>query len=159
MINRESGDRKILYIDMDGVIVDFDSGVDKLPESQKNEYIGRYDEVPGIFSIMEPIPGAVDAVVKLNGHFDLYLLSTAPWNNSSAWSDKLIWVKKHFGDNADSFIHKKLILSSNKHLNIGDYLIDDRTKNGADRFNGELILFGSEKFPDWDVVLDYLVQD
>jgi len=35
-------------------------------------------------------------------------------------------------------------------------LIDDREKNGADKFVGELILFGSEKFPDWKSVIEYL---
>jgi len=39
---------------------------------------------------------------------------------------------------------------------IGDYLIDDRTVNGAGEFKGELIQFGTEKFPNWEVVLDYL---
>ena len=45
----------------------------------------------------------------------------------------------------------------NKNLNKGDFLIDDRTKNGAGEFEGELILFGSEKFPDWDEVVEYLL--
>ena len=39
----------------------------------------------------------------------------------------------------------------------GDYLIDDRTKNGAGEFDGELILFGSEKFPNWQSVCAYLM--
>ena len=43
-----------------------------------------------------------------------------------------------------------------KNLNKGDFLIDDRTKNGAGEFEGELILFGSEKFPDWKRVCEYL---
>ena len=52
--------------------------------------------------------------------------------------------------------YKRLILTHNKQLNIGDYLIDDRTKNGAGEFTGEHIHFGTEKFPDWKSVLDYL---
>ena len=62
------------------------------------------------------------------------------------------WVKKHLGQHA----YKRLILSHNKHLNHGHYLIDDREKNGADKFVGELILFGGEKFPDWNSVIQYL---
>ena len=50
-----------------------------------------------------------------------------------------------------------LILSHPKNLNSGDYLIDDRTKNGADMFKGEHIHFGQDKFPDWESVLEYLV--
>jgi hypothetical protein len=72
--------------------------------------------------------------------------------NPSAWSDKLAWVKRHLGEVA----YKWLILSHHKHLNYGHFLIDDRTKNGADRFQGEHILFGSPQFPDWPAVVDYL---
>ena len=39
---------------------------------------------------------------------------------------------------------------------MGDYLIDDRLRNGAEKFNGEHIHFGTEKFPDWNSVLKYL---
>ena len=76
-------------------------------------------------------------IKNLTEHFDVYILSTAPWNNPSAWSDILLWVQKHLGDIA----YKRLILSSNKNLNAGDYLIDDRTANGASDFKGEHIHF------------------
>ena len=63
------------------------------------------------------------------------------------------WVKKHLGVSA----RKRLILSQHKHLNLGDYLIDDRTVNGAGEFQGVHIHFGQEKFPNWKSVLDYLL--
>ena len=44
--------KKIVYIDMDNVIVDFPSGIAKLDGKTKQEYEGRYDEVEGIFSLM-----------------------------------------------------------------------------------------------------------
>ncbi|MHB9019439.1 MAG: hypothetical protein ACYC3G_00985 [Minisyncoccota bacterium] len=37
------------------------------------------------------------------------------------------------------------------------FLILDWAENGASEFEGELIQFGSEKFPDWASVLKYLV--
>ena len=52
--------------------------------------------------------------------------------------------------------HKRLILSHHKNLHIGDFLVDDRTKNGADSFAGELIHFKTEQFPDWNSVVEYL---
>ncbi|VAW61214.1 putative 5'(3')-deoxyribonucleotidase [hydrothermal vent metagenome] len=143
---------KILYIDMDNVLVDFPSGIALLDASMLSEYEGRLDEVPGIFSTMLPQAGAVQAFNELSELFDTYILSTAPWENPSAWSDKLLWVKAQLGNGA----YKRLILSHHKNLNYGDYLIDDRTKNGADRFVGEHIHFGSDKFPDWESVLIYL---
>jgi len=49
-----------------------------------------------------------------------------------------------------------LILSHHKNLNMGDYIVDDRTARGVDKFVGEHIHFGTEKYPDWDAVLRYL---
>jgi 5'(3')-deoxyribonucleotidase len=146
--------KQILYIDMDNVLVDFQTGIDQCSKQTLNEYDGRLDEVPGIFGKMKPMKGAVEAFNALSEKFDTYILSTAPWNNPTAWSDKVEWVKKYLGDKA----YKRLILTHHKNLAKGDYLIDDREKNGADRFDGELILFGSEKFPTWNTVLVYLIR-
>ena len=139
----------LIYVDMDNVIVDFKSALRKrrIDEDMRNA-----DNLDGIFSEMDPMSGAIDGYNKLveMGH-DVYILSTAPWENSSAWSDKLIWVKKYIGENAK----KRLILSHNKNLNKGDFLIDDRLANGAGEFEGKLIRFGSDEFPNWEVVIDY----
>ena len=86
---------KILYIDMDNVLVDFPSGIARTPEHVQDQYEGRLDEVPGIFYLMDPIPGAIAAYEELATMFDTYILSTAPWGNPSAWSDKLLWVKDY----------------------------------------------------------------
>jgi 5'-nucleotidase len=144
--------KKIVYVDMDNVLVDFASAISRIPEEAAAEYEGRLDDVPGIFSLMDPMPGAIVAFVELAERFETFVLSTSPWANPSAWSDKLLWVQKHLGGSA----HKRLILTHHKNLNTGHFLIDDRTKNGADRFSGEHIHFGSEKYPDWQAVLLYL---
>lgn len=149
-------DKKILYIDMDGVLVNFKSAVDKLDEETKKQYEPRFYEVPGLFLKMEPMEGAVEAFHQLSEVYDTYILSTAPWSNPSAWTDKLIWVKEHLGD--ESAAHKRLILTHHKNLNRGDILIDDNDKKcGIDKFQGEHIHFGQERFPDWKSVLDYLL--
>ena len=138
---------------MDNVLVDFPSSVSKLSQEVINEYESNLDEVPNIFSLMEPLEGAIDSFKILSQRYDTYILSTAPWENSSAWSDKVKWVKKYLGESA----YKRLILTHHKNLNHGDYLIDDRTKNGAGEFKGELIQFGTDKFPDWKSVCSYLL--
>ncbi len=155
MENNNNELKKTLYVDMDNVLVSFQSGIDCLDEKTKLEYVDRLDEVPGIFALMKPMEGAIDSYTILASHFDTYILSTSPWENPSAWHDKVVWVKKYLGDVA----YKRLILSHNKHLNAGDFLIDDRhNKNGADKFKGEFIHFGTERFPDWKSVVDYLVR-
>lgn len=146
------GMKKVLYIDMDNVLVDFSSAIPRLPREIVAEFEDRLDEVPGIFALMDPVDRALESYKMLADRFDTYILSTSPWENPSAWSDKLLWVKKHLGSQA----YKRLILTHHKNLNLGHFLVDDRTKNGADRFQGEHILFGSERFPDWYSVVDYL---
>ena len=144
--------RKTLYIDMDNVLVDFPSAFPLVDPAVLDQHDANKDEIPGTFSLMKPMKGAVEAFDELSSLFDTYILSTSLWENPSAWSDKLLWVKKYLGKPA----HKRLILSHHKHLNIGHYLVDDRTKNGADRFTGKLIRFGLPSFPDWKVVSAYL---
>lgn len=144
--------KKILYVDMDNVLVDFPSAFPHVDPHDLKHYEEHLDDIPGIFRFMSPLDGAIESYEALANLFDTYILSTSPWNNPSAWADKLEWVKTHLGRPA----HKRLILTHHKHLNRGDFLIDDRPKNGANRFAGELILFGSKDFPDWPTVVAYM---
>lgn len=144
--------KKILYVDMDGVLVDFQSALKKLPQELVQEYKKREDEIPDIFKLMDPMPDAIESFTSLAELFDTYILSTAPWENPSAWTDKLDWVKRYLGSPA----YKRLILSHHKNLNTGHFLIDDRTKQGVDRFVGEHIHFGTAQFPNWQAVTSYL---
>ena len=144
--------KKRVFVDMDNVLVDFESGLDLVSDSVKKEYEGRLDEIPGLFRLMKPMPSAIDAMHELQKHYDLFILSTAPWKNPSAWSDKVAWVTKYL----DDVFHKRMVITHRKDLCQGDFLIDDRGKNGTSDFAGEWIEFGSEKFRDWDSVLDYL---
>ena len=144
--------KKILYVDMDNVLVDFQSAIPKLPESVVLEHEGHLDEIPGIYALMNPMPDAIEAFRELAELFDAYVLSTAPWENPSAWSDKLLWIKRYLGPAAE----RRLIITHHKNLNAGHYLIDDRTERGASQFQGELVQFGSERFPNWVTVMGYL---
>lgn len=144
---------KRIYIDMDNVLVDFKSGIDRTSDELLKQYEGHLDDVPGIFSKMLPMEGAIEAFEQLAQQYDVYILSTAPWNNPSAWSDKVLWVQRYLGEVA----YKRLILSHHKNLCQGDYIIDDRTRHGVDIFDGEHIHFGTDRFPNWRSVLDYLL--
>ncbi len=141
---------------MDNVLVDFKSGIAKLSADQVAAAGGELDNAPGIFGLMQPKDGAIEAYHELSELFDTYILSTAPWENPTAWSDKLEWVKRHLGAPA----HKRLILSHNKHLNRGHYLVDDRPNNGAEEFgevpDQEWIHFGHRDYKGWPEVVAYL---
>lgn len=148
MTNKE---KSVVLVDMDNVLVDFRSGIDRLSSDIIHEFNDRLDEVPGIFALMDPMEGAIDTYKWISDNFDTYIVSTAPWENPSAWSDKLNWVKKYVGE----FAYKRLILSHHKNLVMGDYLIDDRTARGVDKFEGTHIHFGTDEFKDWRAVNDY----
>ena len=147
--------KKILYVDMDNVLVDFPSAFSKVDPTLLTKFENDKDEIPGIFALMDPMDGAIEAYKELAEHFETYILSTSPWENDTALADKLNWVKKHLGKSA----YKRVIFSHNKHLNAGDYLVDDRTANGAGEFTGEHIHFGQGDFPDWKSVKKYLLSN
>ena len=150
--------KKILYIDLDNTLVDFPSGIARLSEQAQIEYEGHYDDAPGIFALMDPLPDALEAYRELAQRFDTYILSTAPWHNASAWHDKVLWVQKHLGLTSESVAYKRLILSHHKNLNRGDFLVDDRSANGAGEFEGEWLQFGPDAaYPSWASVTDYLL--
>lgn len=135
--------RKILYFDMDNVLVDSGVLADK-----------SCRHTPGIFSELKPLPGAIEAVKTLSEYYDVFILSTAPLRNPSSWSDKFLWVEKYF---PEGIFDKHITLTHRKDLAKGDYLIDDTERNGVLSFEGEHIHFGSPEFPDWKAVTKYLV--
>ena len=157
--------KKIVWLDMDGVLVNFRKGVDEILERNpefREKYKGEYDKMHGVFRNPPPIDGAIEAVKKLaeSGKYELYIASTAPWDNPESATDKRYWIEKHFGD----LFKKKMVITHLKNMLIGDYLIDDRTKNGAGEFKGELIHFGYDyvndkfnEYPNWDSVLKKLL--
>ena len=92
-----SNNKKIVYFDMDNVLVNFQSGIDQLSDYQLKSYKNNYDEVPNIFGTMKPNKDMVDLFNDMleDERYDCYILSTSPWNNPSAATDKVKWVQKY----------------------------------------------------------------
>ena len=136
---------------MDNVLVDFKSGLDRVPDRVKRIHAGQPDEIPGIFAKMKPMSGAVKAFHTLSEIFDTYIISSAPWKNQTAWSDKLEWIKDNLGESARG----RIILTHHKELLRGDFLINHRDKNGANEFQGTLIAF-DPKNSVWSEIVSWL---
>ncbi|MDR1016125.1 MAG: hypothetical protein LBL67_01465 [Coriobacteriales bacterium] len=143
-----------LMIDMDGVLTDWDAL--QVPPA----YSKHKDRYPGVFRELSPYPGALDAVKRLQSSdkYELFILSTCPWQHPSGLADKQNWLKQYFGAGKDNPFYKRTFFTHCKNLIAGDILIDDRPhKNGAADFPGRLIYFGGPDFPDWPAVLAELL--
>lgn len=146
----------IVYFDLDGVIVDL------VKEANKEWLNGGseiYDDLGDLIDHSEtvfknavPIDGAIDAMNEIieSGLYDVYILSTPAWSNVVSWGQKREWVEKYLPK-----LFKKIILTHNKDLLVGHYLIDDRLKNGAENFQGVHIHFGQDGIG-WPQVKDIL---
>ena len=92
----ENKKKKIVYVDMDNVLVDFRSGLSRVTNAIITEYdddgTGKphYDDIPNIFSLMDPMLGAIKAIQELNQHFDLGLRVKYTPKKSLNWSSVTI---------------------------------------------------------------------
>ena len=159
-------EKPILYIDMDGVVVDFPEVEEEIPAVIREKCIEwcivnqkHHSDFPGLFSHLLAKDGAIEAILTLMQKYSIFLLSSAPWDNISSWSDKRIWVERHL----PMLGRKCLILSHRKDLHRGRFLIDDREHNGASSFGfykgQEWIHFGKGDFAEWPLVVDYLMKN
>lgn len=62
---------KRLFIDMDGVLADYESGLAQVDEATLKEYEGLSDQIPGLYSLLLPVEGAVKAMKKLSKQYDV----------------------------------------------------------------------------------------
>lgn len=157
--------KKTLYIDLDGVVANFDKMLNSLipdlnskgrfpNEEAKSNYIDTMlMQSKNVFMYLEPMPGAITAIKELFAVYDVYFLSAPIWKIPESYTDKRLWVEMYFGHAAT----KRLILTHHKEKQIGDYLVDNRLKHGAGEFTGKHIHFGTSDFPGWGTVLEYLL--
>lgn len=73
---------------MDNVLVDFPSAFTHIDPAVLAQHAENKDDIPGIFSLMTPMDGAIDSYEELAALFDTYILSTSPWDNHSAWWER-----------------------------------------------------------------------
>jgi 5'(3')-deoxyribonucleotidase len=106
---------------------------------------------PGFFLHLKPIEGSIETILELDKKFDVWFLSRPSIKNIHCYSEKAEWIKDHLGEKW----LEKLIISPNKSLLKGDYLIDDGVGFGQEEFEGKFIRFGSEEFPDWKSILKF----
>jgi len=137
---------KIIYVDMDDTLCDFQGGFSKA--------LAKAPEMPfpqaeyRFFANLQPIEGAIEVFMAMirSAVYDPYILSAPSLRNPFSYAEKREWVEVHIGTDACN----RLILCAHKGLLRGDILIDDKVSGmGQENFEGQIIQFGSSKFPDW----------
>jgi 5'(3')-deoxyribonucleotidase len=130
-----------IYIDMDGVVADWESlantilgkkcpGYDRWPDDEWQ----RLREVEHFYRVLPKMPKADEMMYlarKFRDHlgWELYMLTALPHDDShpECTPDKISWMKEYYPDVEVKFgpySHDKW-----KHANTGDVLVDDRTSN------------------------------
>ena len=146
--------RKTVAVDMDNVIADVtthyidwyhrESGkrIEKeaimgLPETEAfpGGAVMRFLFTPGFFRTVPVMPGAQEALKKMQEDFEVYIVSAA-MEFPHSLPEKYEWLQEHF-----PFIHwRNMIFCGDKSVIGTDYLIDDHLKN-LDGCKGKPILF------------------
>lgn len=144
---------RVIYIDMDGVLCDFEGAVKR--DKKANPDIAYPQSVEGFYRGLKPINGALEAMETLlnSEFFDAYILTAPSLYNPLSYTEKRLWVEDHLGF---EWV-KRLIISPDKSLLTGDILIDDHIQGrGQDKFRGQLIHFGSSEFPNWHNIMNFV---
>ena len=86
MENYKADGKINIYVDMDGVLADFNAEPDG---------VARFRDEKGFFKKLKVLPKNARALRKLiaDGNHNIFILSSSP--NAAADGDKLAWLKKH----------------------------------------------------------------
>jgi 5'(3')-deoxyribonucleotidase len=142
----------ILLIDMDNVLVNFDASP-RIPAAAKQLHDHPAIQEPGFFDELLPLPGAIQAVNALldSGLYDIYICTQPVWSNSNSYMEKADWIAAYLPR-----LSSKIIMTQNKCLIKGYFLIDDNLKWRD--FGGIFIHFDHKNAQNsWRKITDSLV--
>lgn len=150
-----------LYLDLDGVLADFDRGyIERFgnhPREVGDDELWRnLDATPDFFDSLHPMPGALQAFGWLRPLSPMILTACPRTNYHDAAANKRRWVRRHLG--ADVIV-LPCMGGTNKPVFMhapGDVLVDDFEKNTrAWRAAGGVAI---QHEGDWQATLEHLAE-
>lgn len=145
--------KKVAYLDLDGVLANFDKAVNRMPG---DPYIEDPPEMfeKGFFRRLELVPGSkafVNEIMTFSG-LDVFIASKPSTKNIYSVVEKYEWVEEHFPE-----LLKKIFLVCDKSHLIGHYLIDDDIDRWGKIFPGTFLHFDpKDRQGSFDWILEYL---
>lgn len=134
--------KKIIFIDLDDTLADFYGAANNSNWPNGVDEGLMYD--PGFFFNLKPIPGALKNIRRLlNLGFDVQILTQPLYNHPECYLDKVKWVCTWLPE-----LSNKIILTQDKGLIVGEYLIDDNKQKWEIPFSkngGEFIRYGTSR--------------
>lgn len=119
--------KKVLYIDLDDTSADFFRAA-KLPGTNQFDECMMYNK--DFFFNLKPVGGACMAIRQLiRMGFDVWILTQPLATHHPSYSDKARWVQTWFPE-----LTNKIIMTQDKGLNIGHFLIDDNAPKWKAKF-------------------------
>jgi len=122
-----------VFIDMDGVIVDFSRF-----KNERGLTSEQVKHMKGAYLSMLPIDGALDHVrYIINMGFEVWIATKPPTRAVYAYSEKAAWIFHYLPE-----LSRRIIITHDKGLlgDEGDWLLDDRPhKANCMEFKGRLI--------------------
>jgi len=114
--------------------LNFKEELEGFPEHHR-EAVYQYTSLKNFFRTMEVKEDSQEVMKKLNGKYELFIVSAATEFPNSL-NEKLEWLGEHF-----PFLHwKQIVFCGSKAVVHGDYMVDDMAYN-LEQFNGGKFIF------------------
>ncbi len=110
----------IVYVDMDGVLANFDKALKSPREPGKGLPPEMLEK--DFFRNLEVMPGAIKAIDELESlpGVEVFIATKITTKNLYSATEKFEWIEEHFPS-----LLKKIFITCDKALLKGDFLIDD----------------------------------
>lgn len=157
-------EKKILFMDMDGPLAEFEKAIGKDLDHPTR---GTFETDPeminpmygeGFFRNLEVTEGAKEYMEKLRklSSFDIYIASNAMTDEVLySPSEKYEWLAEHF-----PWLVHRVMLTCDKGLLNGHYLVDDYREKWEDKFQGMYLWFDvTNPLKSWQKIYGWLEKE